>query len=95
MAYREEIGKIIHAIPPQIFARLVQTRVTLCFRSSATSTHSSRLGPPGRQHSSPADLNCPSAKQIDVREAIRQLDELHELLAASSKPALRAAKRGL
>jgi hypothetical protein len=47
-AYREEIGKIIHAIPPQISRGLWtsgQTRVTLCFRSSATGAHSPLLGP--------------------------------------------------
>ena len=97
LAYREEVGKIIQAIPTQIFARLADFTPNArdAVMLSVTCNGTAWSAAPGCQRSSQADLNYPSAKRLDEREAIRQLDELYELLAASSKPALRVVKRGV
>jgi hypothetical protein len=92
MAYREEIGKIIDAIPPQIFARLMELRpnardVVLSVICNGRTLTTAWPAAPGRQRSSPADRNYSRAKQIDQREAIRQLDELHGLLSGYLQPA--------
>jgi hypothetical protein len=91
-AYREEIGKIIHTIPPQIFARLMDLRpnardVVLSVICNGRTFTTAWPAAPGRHRSCPSDRNYPSAKQIDQREAIRQLDELHELLSGRLQPA--------
>jgi hypothetical protein len=86
VAYREEVGEIIQAIPPQIFARLVDLtpnarHAVLSVICNGHTFIAVRSAASGRQRSSSSDLNYPNAKQIDEREAIRQLDELHELLS--------------
>ena len=93
-AYREEIEKIIHAIPTQIFARLTHLRPNardavlsvVCNGRTFTTAWPDALG---HQRGSQADHNYQSAKQIDQREAIRKLDELHELLSGRLQPALK------
>jgi hypothetical protein len=89
IAYREEVGRIIQEIPPQLFARLAD--LTPNARDAVLSVihnaHTSITGPdtPGHRRRSPDDLNHPRAQQIDEGEALRQLDELHQLLVASSR----------
>jgi hypothetical protein len=49
VAYREEVGEIIQAIPPQIFARLVDLSPNArdaVLRPSAMGAHLPLLGPP-------------------------------------------------
>jgi hypothetical protein len=93
-AYREEIGEIIHAIPTQIFARLTHLRpnargALLSVVCNGRTFITAWPDASGHQRGSPADHNYQSAKQIDQREAIRKLDELHELLSGRLQPALK------
>ena len=86
MAYREEIGKIIQAIPPRVLAKLADLRPNA--RDVVLSViHDGRTfitGPvtPGHPHN---DLSLPKTQQIDEPEALRHLDELQELLMASNR----------
>jgi hypothetical protein len=86
MAYREEIGKIIQAIPPRVLAKLADLRPNA--RDVVLSViHDGRTfitGPvtPWHPHN---DLSLPKTQQIDEPEALRHLDELQELLMALNR----------
>jgi hypothetical protein len=100
VAYREEVGEIIQAIRPQIIARLVDLTpnardAVLSVICNGRTFTTARSAASGRQRSSSADLNDPSAKQIDEREVIRQLDELHELLSGRLQSGVAGRERGL